>query len=388
MHLSADDVDQAGGTAVQTWTSATEPAVTGTATNEGTAPALVLGALNGANALRFDGIDDRLNLSENLFSSTSIPRTVFAVTQNEGYSGHIIGTGSSNTGDLTSDGYAIGIAAHKPFFKANTNSAGVWLLSADNVALTTQPSITSARTSDINAELVSRCQRLVSGGAPMPAEGEITSIGASEGAFFSGDLAEIIVYDRALDDTEFQAVRTYLSDRYGAAVPAMLDSDDDGTFDACDTNAMYLNYEVITPSVEEPADLKGTPANIVDAESATSFDPHSDPTHVWADGSDMIVRLDFDGVYDIQRMHFWNFTGEGYDVDTIEAQFYDANDQLVEELMLGSEANTAIEHGFESILAQDFAIEAAGVSYVKLRLAGSNSQAEYQNIGFTGTPAQ
>lgn len=352
-----------------------------TQTDATRAPTYVANAINGAAAVRFDGDGKRLQLSSNLFAPGTTPQTIFTVFSSSDYRGHIVGSASASPNDLTSEGFALGLAADKPFLKATTDgSSGVWLLAPADLT-SPSPRILGARVSDTESELISECNKVASTAMPEFGSGDSATIGGSvhpaEG--FAGDIAEILVYNRWLTDEELSSVRDYLNGRYNGGASPMADADSDGTFDLCDVNSTYIGADAISVTLEAPATLRGgVVANITDAPSALSFDPHTEQSHVWGQDEPVSLLLELDNTYYIEQMHFWNFTGEGYDVDEIKATFYNEADAVIKEVTV------APQTGFESILAEDFAIDAAGVSYIRVVLSATNNEVEFQNLGFSG----
>lgn len=342
-------------------------------------PVAVADAINGHGVVRFDGVDDRLDLASNLFTPASLPRTIFTVFQSDDFRGHILGTGAPTAGALTSRGYGIGVAANKPFAKAHSTS-GLWLLSADNVAQS-GPQIVAASFTNAGAELRSGCTLSASATTPMPADFATASVGGTHDGVesFAGDIAEILVYDRLLTSEEHTQVWDYLAEKYTIATAAPVDADMDGTLDACDTGAVYLKSPDLTVTVEAPETLEAgsTPANIIDAASPTVFDRHTNSTHVWGKGT-VTLLFDLQGVYQLETIHFWNYTTESFDVDSIEFNFYDSANELL------STMTVAPQTGFENILAEDFPLDVGGVRYVRANLTATNNEVEFQNIGFSG----
>jgi hypothetical protein len=121
----------------------------------------------------------------------------------------------------------------------------------------------------------------------------------------------------------------------------------------------------------------------IDAPSADASEVHNQLTHNWFSGSNdavLEVLFDFGQEYAITELHFWNYDGEGFDVDRIEFSFFDALTQAVGtsislEPALGSTPN---------IFAEDIAlVSPLNVRFVTALLSGSNGQVDFQNIGFT-----
>jgi hypothetical protein len=338
----------------------------------------VADAINSRAAVRFDGSDDRLALVDNPFADAATPRTLFVVFTSDDYQGHLIGTGADTAGQFLSRGYGVGIAANKPFVKARN---GAWLLSPENVK-TSGPQLLSASVASTGSEIRTGCHITSSGTAPAPTSYPAAYIGGTvDGAeSFAGDIAEILLYDRILTADEHASVWNYLADKYGIEIPAAVDTDSNGVLDACDTGAVYLKAPDISVTLEQPAALhEGEVASIIDAASPTAADPHSDATHVWAKGVTVLL-FDLQGNYQLETIHFWNYTAEGFDVDSIEFEFLNSAEELI------SEITVAPQTSFERILAEDFPVEVSGVRYVRARLTATNNEVEFQNIGFSGVP--
>jgi len=340
---------------------------------------VVADAINNRAAVRFDGSDDRLELADNHFANATTPRTVFVVYTSDDYQGHLIGTGAETAGQFLSSGFGVGIAANKPFVKARTSS---WLLSPENVK-NSGPQLLSASVASTGSELRTGCHITSNTTAPAPTNYPTAYIGGTvDGAeSFAGDIAEILLYDRVLTAEEHASVWNYLADKHGIEIPAAIDTDNNGVFDACDTGAVYLKAPDISVTLVSPAALhQGEIANIIDAPSPTAADPHSDATHVWVKGSAAELLFDLQGNYQLTTIHFWNFNGEGFDVDSIEFEFLNAAEEVISELTVTPQTS------FERILAEDFPVDVSGVRYVRAVLGATNNEVEFQNIGFSGVP--
>ena len=128
-------------------------------------------------------------------------------------------------------------------------------------------------------------------------------------------------------------------------------------------------------------------ASVVDAESASDFEFHTQSTHVWVSGGQLELILEFAEPYDLDRFHFWNYTSEAYDVDSIVLEFFGADGSLVSSTtvsdpMLGVPGDVA-----GAIYAEDFEIAVDAARSVRAVISGTNDQVDFQNLGFTGTKA-
>lgn len=163
-----------------------------------------------------------------------------------------------------------------------------------------------------------------------------------------------------------------------------------GAVEVVDT--VYLNIDNITVEVgagTSPGSFNNTFANgatilkVIDAPSADAEEFHDQATHIWftasAPGGGLELRFDFFERYDIQTLHFWNYTSESYDVDNVDFSFYDAGGSFVGSLSVQPALGSS-----PGIRAQDIELPAPlGVRYVTAFLTGSNQQVDFQNIGFT-----
>lgn len=159
--------------------------------------------------------------------------------------------------------------------------------------------------------------------------------------------------------------------------------------DAC---AVYLNIDNISVSVgagTSPGTFNNTfnggntIDKVIDAPSADAAEFHDQNTHIWYTSTDVGggLELDFDfGIaYDISTLHFWNYTGEDFDVDNVDFTFYDFFDNQVGTLSVQPALGSS-----GGILAEDIPLAAPlNVKRVTAFLTGSNRQIDFQNIGFT-----
>lgn len=125
----------------------------------------------------------------------------------------------------------------------------------------------------------------------------------------------------------------------------------------------------------------------IDAPSADAEELHTQLTHIWfssnVDGGGLELLFDFGQRYDITTLHFWNYSGEGYDVDRIDFEFFDSTDVSVGQITIEPDLGTS-----PGIRAQDIELAAPlGVQRVSAMLVGSNRQIDFQNIGFTAVPS-
>jgi hypothetical protein len=193
-----------------------------------------------------------------------------------------------------------------------------------------------------------------------------------------GDVAEILVYDRVLTPAEIDSVRDDLAITYGLTVPDRTDSDSDGIVNACDDGTTYLNDAQITIADFSPPAIAGLVDNAIDAPTVLASDPHTVSSHVYT-GADITLELDLGDDYDLEYLHFWNYTSETFDADDVSVTFRDAQGAEVTTFDFQPRTSQAPIYG------QDFPLSGAfAVRTVEVLLSGSNSETDFQNIGFTG----
>jgi hypothetical protein len=124
-------------------------------------------------------------------------------------------------------------------------------------------------------------------------------------------------------------------------------------------------------------------ANVIDAPSASASELHISPTtHVWVSGGPLELDFDFGTEYDLSMLHFWNYYGEGFDVDNIDFTFFDSSKNLVGSLLGVAPALGGA--GGNPIFAEDYSLSfPSNVQFVNAVLTGSNGQVDFNNIGFT-----
>lgn len=157
---------------------------------------------------------------------------------------------------------------------------------------------------------------------------------------------------------------------------------------------VYLNVDNISVAVGDgtsPGSFNNTFAGgstiekVIDAPSALAEEFHNQTTHVWftadAVGGGLELDFDFGRDYDLTTLHFWNYTGEGFDVDRIDFTFANAAGVQVGSLSVEPALGSS-----PGIRAQDLPLAAPlNVRTVAAFLTGSNQQVDFQNIGFTAT---
>jgi hypothetical protein len=195
------------------------------------APLLVAGAVNGKPALRFDGVDDYMEIANSAsLQPQSGDWTVFFVAQrrpgSQGDFPQIIGSRpwtagadkgwavSMNSGGLVSSHYADGAAGHDvpatlSASALSSSSFQVWQVEENRGASTTAfysgGTLDRRTTTAMPAGTIDQTDPIRIG----------REIGGANNRRASMDLAEVLVYARALDATDRESVTGYLSSKYG-----------------------------------------------------------------------------------------------------------------------------------------------------------------------------
>lgn len=224
-------------------------------------PVLDEAVLNGKSMIRFDGINDYFHA----YSQTDLaPSTLtfFTITQGQLTTKAQFIAGRGNTSE---DGYWFGGEGENTFaFSTGDGDFGTAPRSKF-----TNPGIEDARLFSgridgstnqlykmgLGTMASTATNTLVYTGSP---EFNVGNIGAdhtsmSSETFLNGHVGEIVMYNRALSDTEMIAVHYYLSTKWGLS--SEVDSDGDGlvdVYDASPTDASLIDYDVDTINWVQP----------------------------------------------------------------------------------------------------------------------------------------
>ena len=124
-------------------------------------------------------------------------------------------------------------------------------------------------------------------------------------------------------------------------------------------------------------------ANVIDLDAATDPDFHNQSSHVWWSGGPLELIFDFHDEYNLTSLHFWNYFTEAFDVDNIGLNFFDSLAANMGSLnvvpALGGPGTPN-----EMIVPQTIGLAAQNVRFVSAVLTATNSQIDFNNLGFTG----
>jgi hypothetical protein len=219
--LDASTLSGSNGDPISTWADVSGNARN--ATGSGTArPTLQNNALNGRPIVRFDGTDDQLSGSRVLSTSNF---SVFVVLKAAAQNAKGILTQRSATVNIgrteilsCSDTGSFNTA--RVFFNNGTS----YNLNATGVMLDNTPKIVhvkSTTTGTTSVGINGGAEEVLLTGQTWTPENANYTIGNALGIasrFFNGDIAEILVFPRALSTTERQAVERYLANKYAITI--------------------------------------------------------------------------------------------------------------------------------------------------------------------------
>jgi hypothetical protein len=217
--LIADDARPSGGASVDFWQNAEFPGPRASALNIPAQPTVVPNVLNGHSVLRFDGVDDMLRTNVEFGRGRMPAATVFTVFNSATdaaaplrklYGGDDGGFDPAAGLDSRSGGHNYTVftgSGVAPYFALQR---GRTYLTADRYLWTSFSGWVDGRQAlngiPTNHDTQTLPQLYLGGIGPIFREP------------WNGDIAEVIVYARALDDAERHKVEDYLADKYRIAL--------------------------------------------------------------------------------------------------------------------------------------------------------------------------
>lgn len=211
--LKADTIDQTDESAVNIWSDSSGRGNQATA---GTAPVYKTDIINGRPVVRFTQASSQfLNIATTLGDSADSKMTIFLVADPGSVctsSNHCCGfaTRNAGTGWTFSNNSSTSITYYHPGNSGDPNS---------NVSENFNIQVLHRDALDVRIAVNGTLGSTVTTAGFNPAGGANTHIGhEASNRYFGGDIAEIIVYDKALNDGNRQGVECYLSNKYTIAV--------------------------------------------------------------------------------------------------------------------------------------------------------------------------
>ena len=209
-------VNGAGG--VLGWLDQTPNHNDAAANDDTVAPELVAGALNAKPVVRFDGVDDHLLVADtDSLSFTGDLTTFFVVRFSDFATYRAVWAKTVNNFPAPTDWYALPNSGIPRLYRGSGSGAGLGF--NDGIALKSGSYLTvgfDLQGTTVNHYLAG--QRTAGGNnTAVIGDGDTPMIIGSRADVVTkmkGDIAEIVIYDRALTDTERDAVVTYLGQKY------------------------------------------------------------------------------------------------------------------------------------------------------------------------------
>ncbi|MCB9664713.1 MAG: hypothetical protein H6732_11415 [Alphaproteobacteria bacterium] len=225
--LRLDELGLANRASVSTWTS-----LAGTASQpeSGRAPTYRDNTLPVPEVVRFDGVDDHLVLGSGPFVAADGAMTVFAVLSTEDREGHLVGIGHREPGGLARDGHALVVTEGRLDLVLGDGDLELVSLRGQGPAVSDGlPHVVSAVVRP-RATVVFLDGEVGGMTAAMPPTRQLATltratVGAADGEALdlalsplAMDLAELLVFPRALDTCARWEVEAYLAARHGLGV--------------------------------------------------------------------------------------------------------------------------------------------------------------------------
>lgn len=207
LQLWLDAQAQALGT-VTSWTDKSGNGNNATQSTGSKKPVNTASQIYGRNAVVFDGVDD--TLATTFGSTLSQPITVFLVAKRTSGTTFLDGVGAVNRVSIVSDsGQSNKITLYSGANATSTATTG------------TEPTLYSALFSDASSELRQNGGSNLISTSPGTASTDGVTIGTDYAGLnpLSGNVAEVIYYNRALSATERQKVEEYLRAKYDLYPP-------------------------------------------------------------------------------------------------------------------------------------------------------------------------
>jgi hypothetical protein len=213
LHLAADrgtEVDGQG--RLLLWSDQSEHAHHASQANEAFRPTLVPSALGGRPAVRFSGQRQFLSLAGQVLSSQRF--TILAVARDSGQGGHreIFSNWNGAAGNAGTSIFLGATANATIRFSDDFVPAGEW---TDR----NRPALLAAVSAEHEVSVRQNQQVLAQRGSPLSPRVLTTPYvigrqGNLDGEYWTGEIAELLVYDRALDEAQLRAAWNVLSNRY------------------------------------------------------------------------------------------------------------------------------------------------------------------------------
>lgn len=191
--------------------------------DSGERPALITNELNSLPVMRFSGLDNILRSASNIGITGSSQRTMIVVTKSTfSTTQFVCGFGTSGTGQSFAGTLNPGAETSIAFTgvrRGVTNGLNTWHILSfifPNGSTSSNDGIIFRNGVSLSLTNTSGTAQTVNTGAAPFAIG--AALPTSTSSFFNGDVAEVILYSKALSNGERESVEQYLANKYGIAL--------------------------------------------------------------------------------------------------------------------------------------------------------------------------
>ena len=213
LNLDANNLGGSTGDAVGSWGDTSGNSRDAAQTDAAKQPQLVTGALNSQNVVRFDGTDDFLELPEFLNNQEA---TIYLVGVKQDNAGYIFVDGDGTEGYTLIRTINNGLYPYQQNgFSGSPNRAVVGPSLADGENFI---GVVNYNPNTLEVNVNGRSASSVSGsGFSFPDQAPLLggTVNGPVDEMFGGDLAQVLVFDGSLTESEKNSVECYLSQRYG-----------------------------------------------------------------------------------------------------------------------------------------------------------------------------
>ena len=224
--LPADRINQANNTAVATWADQSGNGYDATQATTAARPTYIASGFNGLPVVRFDGTDDHLGLSGGALGllKNVAGATIFVAVK---YSATAVNAPSffaSRNSTSTSVRILIRTSTAPKYNMQATRLDADTAINMNSVQATNTNSVViqTAKADYSNATLEQFINGTLDGSTTFATSGNTENadslaifLGRVSTTYLTGDIAEIIVYNRALNTSELSQVHKYLSMKWG-----------------------------------------------------------------------------------------------------------------------------------------------------------------------------
>jgi len=125
-------------------------------------------------------------------------------------------------------------------------------------------------------------------------------------------------------------------------------------------------------------------ANVIDCLDINEGETHTQASHVWWNPAPLELIFDFGQEFSLRSIHFWNYFGEGFDVDQIDFVFFNSLNETTGTFTVEPRTGEkALGQNNNPIVAETLPLPAGiQASRVAATLTSSNGELDFQNFVF------